>query len=93
VITKDGIEHKMDVLICATGFDVSFRPKFPVVGKDGADTRDLFAEAPQTYLSVTTPKIPNYFSKWQGIFGVAFSDRSPFRVRLARMVMDRLSRQ
>lgn len=63
IVTVDGSLHKMDVLLCATGFDVSFRPKFPVVGKDGIDMRKAFAESPQTYLSVMAPDFPNYFSK------------------------------
>ncbi|KAI9745058.1 MAG: hypothetical protein M1818_001336 [Claussenomyces sp. TS43310] len=61
VVTEDGVTHEIDVLVCATGFDVSFRPKFPIVGKDGADMRDVFAKAPETYLSVTAPHFPNYF--------------------------------
>lgn len=63
VITEDGNLHKMDVLICATGFDVSFRPRYPVVGRDDVDLRDAFKDSPETYMSVTAPRFPNYFSK------------------------------
>jgi len=62
VVTADGMSHKIDVLVCATGFDVSFRPRFPIVGRDGADMRTAFEKAPETYLSVTAPHFPNYFS-------------------------------
>ncbi|KAF2498481.1 FAD/NAD(P)-binding domain-containing protein [Lophium mytilinum] len=61
IITADGVEHEIDVLICATGFDVSFRPRYPIVGQNGLDMRDAFAEHAQTYLSMTTPNFPNYF--------------------------------
>lgn len=63
LVTSNGTEHKFDVLICATGFDVSFRPRFPIVGKDGVDMRKAFEKSPETYLSVTAPDFPNYFSK------------------------------
>jgi cyclohexanone monooxygenase len=36
VICDDGSgEHAVDVLICATGFDTSFRPRFPLIGTAG----------------------------------------------------------
>ncbi len=62
-MTEDGTEHKVDVLICATGFDVSFRPRYPLCGKNGADMADVWKNAPETYLSVTAPQFPNYFSQ------------------------------
>jgi cation diffusion facilitator CzcD-associated flavoprotein CzcO len=63
ITTDDGKEHAMDILICATGFDVSFRPRYPIVGKNGADMRDVWEKSPETYLSVTAPQFPNYFSE------------------------------
>jgi cation diffusion facilitator CzcD-associated flavoprotein CzcO len=63
LVTEDGTEHKLDVLICATGFDVSFRPRFPIVGENGVDMRDAFKDSPETYISVMAPNFPNYFSK------------------------------
>ncbi|KAK5750820.1 hypothetical protein LTS12_019108 [Elasticomyces elasticus] len=44
VIGGDGVETKVDTIICATGFDVSYRPPFPVVGKHGIDLRKKWAE-------------------------------------------------
>ncbi|KAI1426166.1 hypothetical protein F5Y12DRAFT_743197 [Xylaria sp. FL1777] len=61
IVTEDGTAHKLDMLVCGTGFDVSFRPTFPIVGKDGLDLRDVFAEVPDTYLSTMVPNFPNYF--------------------------------
>ncbi|RYC60707.1 hypothetical protein CHU98_g5505 [Xylaria longipes] len=61
ITTEDGITHKLDVLVCGTGFDVSFRPGFPIVGKGGLDMRDAFKDVPDTYLSIMTPDFPNYF--------------------------------
>ncbi|KAK7756877.1 hypothetical protein SLS62_000893 [Diatrype stigma] len=61
VVYEDGTAQKLDVLICGTGFDTSFRPKFPFVGKDGVDLRDVFEVVPDTYLSTMVPDFPNYF--------------------------------
>lgn len=63
IITSDGKHHDMDVLICATGFDVSFKPRYPIVGKGGLDLRTAWAKQPETYLSATVNQFPNYFSK------------------------------
>ncbi len=66
-LTKDGLvdesgtEHKVDVVICATGFDVSFTPHFEVIGRDGANIKKQFGENPKAYLSITAPNFPNLF--------------------------------
>lgn len=39
VVGEDGTERKVDTIICATGFDVSYRPRFPIVGKNGVDLK------------------------------------------------------
>jgi cation diffusion facilitator CzcD-associated flavoprotein CzcO len=61
--TVDGVEHAVDVIVCATGFDVSQRPAFPVIGRNNLDLRDFWEKEPINYLSVTAPGFPNYFSK------------------------------
>ncbi|SCU86233.1 LADA_0D13212g1_1 [Lachancea dasiensis] len=58
--TVDGIEHKFDVLICATGFDVSWIPHFPLIGRNGQDLREVWKQKPETYLSIAVPDFPNY---------------------------------
>ncbi|KAK9893389.1 hypothetical protein P389DRAFT_175398 [Cystobasidium minutum MCA 4210] len=59
--TKDGKVHECDVLICATGFDVSTRPHFDVVGRNGHIFTDEFAKTPKGYLTLTMSGMPNYF--------------------------------
>lgn len=61
--TKDGQVHECDVLICATGFDVSTRPHFDVVGRNGHVFTDAFAKTPKGYLTLTMSGMPNYFSE------------------------------
>jgi hypothetical protein len=48
-------------VICATGFDVSHRPRYPLVGLNGVDLSETWKDDPESYVSVAVPQIPNYF--------------------------------
>jgi cation diffusion facilitator CzcD-associated flavoprotein CzcO len=69
-ITENGIldaetgeEFQVDVIICATGFDTSYRPRFPVYGLDTKESlSERWAEFPSSYLGIGVDKFPNYFS-------------------------------
>lgn len=61
VHTADGQVYECDVIVCATGFDVSHRPRYPIVGRNGVDLQQKWAEDPESYISVAVPEIPNYF--------------------------------
>ncbi|EGY23248.1 phenylacetone monooxygenase [Verticillium dahliae VdLs.17] len=61
VHTADGKFYECDVIVCATGFDVSHRPRYPVIGKSKIDLATRWAEEPDSYLSVAVPDFPNYF--------------------------------
>ncbi|KIH88733.1 dimethylaniline monooxygenase [Sporothrix brasiliensis 5110] len=62
-----GAETKIavDVIVCATGFDLSFRPRFPIVGRRGVDLRDAWNTDTDgratAYLSMAPADMPNYF--------------------------------
>ncbi|KAK7204234.1 flavin-binding monooxygenase [Myxozyma melibiosi] len=56
-----GSEHEMDVLIMATGFDTSFKPRFPVIGRDGKSLAEVWEGNPQAYLGIAASGFPNYF--------------------------------
>lgn len=47
--------------MCATGFDVSHRPHYPIVGQNGISLAEKWADEPESYLSVATSGFPNYF--------------------------------
>ena len=52
----------MDTIICATGFDFGFAPRFPTIGAEGVDLQKKWKEeTPASYLSVTAESMPNYF--------------------------------
>jgi len=62
VVTKDGTEHEVDAIVCATGFDVSLLPRFPFIGRNGADLKKRWTEGPtEGYMSLMVPDYPNYF--------------------------------
>jgi cation diffusion facilitator CzcD-associated flavoprotein CzcO len=65
VVTEDGAEHEIDVLILATGFQVfdpGNMPKYPVTGRGGADLFTYWDEnRHQAYEGVSVPGFPNYF--------------------------------
>jgi cation diffusion facilitator CzcD-associated flavoprotein CzcO len=59
-VDHEGREHGVDVIICATGFDTSWLPRFPFI----VDGRDLWTpeNGVTSYLSIAIPTYPNYFS-------------------------------
>lgn len=60
--TADGAFYAVDAIVCATGFDTSHRPAFPVIGRNGQNLRDFWKDEPSHYLSIAVPGFPNYFS-------------------------------
>ncbi|KAH8695729.1 hypothetical protein GQ44DRAFT_634789 [Phaeosphaeriaceae sp. PMI808] len=61
VQTADGKVFECDVIVCATGFDVSHRPRYPFIGQNNINLREKWVEDPESYISVMTPNFPNYF--------------------------------
>ncbi|KAJ9610031.1 hypothetical protein H2200_006361 [Cladophialophora chaetospira] len=57
----DGSHHDLDILACATGFDTSFIPPFPIIGRHGVSMADAWKERPDGYLGIAAPGFPNYF--------------------------------
>ena len=66
IVTADGVEHALDVLVLATGFrvfDPGNFPKYPVRGRGGRDLEAFWAEhRHQAYEGVSIPGFPNYFT-------------------------------
>ncbi|RFU82007.1 fad nadp-binding domain-containing [Trichoderma arundinaceum] len=57
----DGTQFTLDAIICATGFDNSYRPSFTVIGENGKELREEWKDEPRSYLSVAVAGYPNYF--------------------------------
>ncbi|NJP92609.1 NAD(P)/FAD-dependent oxidoreductase [Nonomuraea sp. FMUSA5-5] len=63
VVTEDGTEHDLDVLVLATGFDAvdgSYRT-MDIRGRGGRDIRTHWKDGPTSYLGVATEGFPNLF--------------------------------
>lgn len=65
-VTDKGIvtatsEEEFDIIICATGFEVNFVPRWELVGKDGVRLADQWQDSPEAYFGVCAPNMPNYF--------------------------------
>ncbi|KPI36748.1 putative sterigmatocystin biosynthesis monooxygenase stcW [Cyphellophora attinorum] len=50
----------VDVIICATGFDVSFKPYFPINGRGGQSLAKQWDKDPAAYLAMGAPGFPNF---------------------------------
>ncbi|KAL2830436.1 hypothetical protein BJY01DRAFT_254623 [Aspergillus pseudoustus] len=60
VILANGEKNEVDVLIAATGFNTSFRPRFPILGTGGVNLQDLWQEDPTSYCGIAVSGFPNY---------------------------------
>ncbi|KAK3719990.1 hypothetical protein LTR37_004113 [Vermiconidia calcicola] len=62
-IDAEGTEHEADVIICATGFDTTWVPRFPFINGKGVDLKDMWTpNNVSSYLSIGVPTFPNHFS-------------------------------
>jgi len=60
-VTDNGVETAVDVLICATGFDTTFKPRFPLIGRNGKELAKEWVNEPRSYLGLAAHGYPNYF--------------------------------
>lgn len=62
ILTKTGQELEFDSIICATGFDVSHHPPFPLIGRDNISLAEQWKDEPTSYLSLCVNNFPNFFT-------------------------------
>lgn len=55
-----GAAHDFDTLVCATGFNTSFVPRFPVVNGAGENLQDEWRGDPRGYMATGAAGYPNY---------------------------------
>ncbi|MCI3220759.1 NAD(P)/FAD-dependent oxidoreductase [Streptomyces sp. NP-1717] len=63
VITEDGTEHELDVLVFATGYDAmegSYN-RIAVQGREGKTLRESWGDTPSSFLGLATHGFPNLF--------------------------------
>lgn len=61
LIDDDGQAREYDVIICATGFDTSYAPRYPIIGQDNQSLRDRWAKFPVSYMSLCVDGFPNLY--------------------------------
>jgi len=62
VITADGVEHRADALLFATGFETtSFLAPMRIVGKEGSELADVWRDGAKAHRGVTVSGFPNLF--------------------------------
>lgn len=59
-VISGGTEQPADILIAATGFDSTFRPRFPIIGRGGVNLQDLWHSEPASYMGIGVSGFPNY---------------------------------
>lgn len=60
--TVDGKIHKLDAIVCATGFQVAFQPAFTVRNGSGVSIKEDWTDGPNLYMGVSAPRFPNYYT-------------------------------
>ena len=62
IVTADGTEHEIDVLVYGTGFQASkFLTPMTITGRGGIDLHEQWDGDARAYLGVTVPGFPNLF--------------------------------
>ena len=62
IVTDDGREREVDVIVYATGFAASrFLTPMQIRGRDGVDLHEQWGDDARAYLGITVPGFPNLF--------------------------------
>jgi cation diffusion facilitator CzcD-associated flavoprotein CzcO len=62
IVTEDGVQHPVDVIIFGTGFDTQHGlAAVPVTGRGGLDLARRWVSGMEAYLGTTVSGFPNYF--------------------------------
>ena len=62
VVDTDGVEHPVDALVIATGFQpTNYLAHLDVVGRDGRSIHEYWGDEPRAFLGITAPGFPNFF--------------------------------
>jgi cation diffusion facilitator CzcD-associated flavoprotein CzcO len=63
IVTRDGVLHKADVIVFATGFDAhAYMRPIELVGDRGITLEEAWRDGPRGYLTVALPGFPNLFT-------------------------------
>ncbi|KAL1981042.1 hypothetical protein VTN96DRAFT_3151 [Rasamsonia emersonii] len=95
IVTVDGVEREVDVVICATGANVDFAPPFPIVAH-GVNLQEAWKPGgkygfPYLYLGMAAPGFPNlawvggpYSSGYSGTVPNSFENQVTYIAKVIR---------
>nr|WP_090338796.1 NAD(P)/FAD-dependent oxidoreductase [Mycolicibacterium malmesburyense]CRL66792.1 putative flavoprotein involved in K+ transport [Mycolicibacterium malmesburyense] len=62
LVTEDGTELDVDVVLCATGYAAAdYLGEIDVVGEGGVSLRETWSDGAYAYLGMAVPRFPNFF--------------------------------
>ncbi|MCV7316985.1 NAD(P)/FAD-dependent oxidoreductase [Mycolicibacillus parakoreensis] len=62
LVTADGTERAVDIVVCATGYAASdYLGQLDVVGEHGVALHDVWRDGAHAYLGMAVPGFPNFF--------------------------------
>src|SRR5699024_5641235 len=62
IVTENGTEHEVDVIVYATGFRPSdYLEDIEIYGREGQEIHDFWAGDARAYDGITVPGFPNFF--------------------------------
>jgi cyclohexanone monooxygenase len=62
LVTEDGTEREVDVVVCATGYAAAdYLGQLDVSGERGMTLREVWQEGPHAYFGMAIPGFPNFF--------------------------------
>jgi cation diffusion facilitator CzcD-associated flavoprotein CzcO len=59
--TSDGNHQDLDIIVCATGFDTTYKLPFPLIGRNNLTLSQAYTPHPRTYMSLAVHGFPNWF--------------------------------
>lgn len=89
IMTEDGVEHELDVLVLATGFDsvTGSLTQIDIRGVDGVTIAEKWKEGVHTYLGLCSVGFPNMFFTYGPQAPTAFSNGPTCIVRPAFVLL------
>ena len=60
--SEEGSSHSAEIIICATGFDTSYIPHYPIIGPNGRNMQDEWDKSLTSYMGVAVAEFPNMFT-------------------------------
>ncbi|KAF5231962.1 hypothetical protein FANTH_13201 [Fusarium anthophilum] len=63
IVDQTGTVTELEVIVCATGFDTSYEPRFPTTGRDGYSLSENWGKDKPTesYMGALVARFPNLF--------------------------------